>query len=201
MIRVYTRVVWLCTVAFLLFIIGFVIYLFNIQNPDIKNKKKHVALADTVSIDPTKLYLVTDVIDGDTIKVRIDEKRITIRLLGVNTPEVLDPRKSAECYGKESSAETKKLLSGREVRISLNPNYEHVDKYDRLLAYIWLKNDLNGNSRATTSEIFINDYLIKEGFGREYTFNKNKPYQYQKLFSSDESEAQRLDKGLWKNCK
>ena len=58
-----------------------------------------------VKIDENKLYPVVYVIDGDTFKVKIENKTITIRLLGVNTPETVDPRKTKECYGEEASKE------------------------------------------------------------------------------------------------
>ena len=147
-------------------------------------------------VDPLKLYPVTDVIDGDTIKTLIDDHIITIRLLGINTPEVVDPRKSVECYGKEASVETKSLLTGKSVSVSLNPNYERVDMYGRLLAYVRL---VDPNDTSTTS-LFINEFLVREGYAYEYTFNEKNPYQYQKQFKADELEAKNAKRGLWGKC-
>lgn len=167
------------------------------KNDEGSYKKKFVSWARTVQIDSKRLYPVVEVIDGDTLKIDISGHIITTRLLGVNTPEVVDPRKPAECFGEEASMESKKLLTGKSVFVALNPNYERIDKFGRLLAYIWLSFD---SSESTSSRRFVNEYLIKEGYAREYTFNRNNPYQYQKLFKDVEVQAKKMKKGLWGKC-
>ncbi len=186
-------VVFLCVCGIGLSI-GMAIWISHIKNSKVVDHKKFTSWAMTVPIDSSKTYPVTDVIDGDTLKTNIDGHAITIRMLGINTPEVLDPRKAVECYGPEASAESKSLLTGKNILISLNPNYDRIDKYGRLLAYIYLQDV------ATTSTLFVNEYLVKEGYAREYTFNEKKPYQYQKLFRGDELEAKKAGKGLWSKC-
>lgn len=146
-----------------------------------------ISLAMEANVDPTKLYKVIGVVDGDTFEVRIDEKEITVRLLGINTPETIDPRKLPECYGPEASAKTKSLLNGREVKLVLNPNREKTDKYSRLLAYAYRDDGL-----------FINELLLQEGFAREYTFGK--VYQYQSEFKNAEKQAKTAGNGLWTKC-
>lgn len=158
------------------------------SSPEIVTKQQAtVSLAMAANIDSSKLYKVMDVIDGDTFKVKIDGKEITVRMLGINTPEVLDPRKSVECFGPEASAETKLLLNNREVKLALNPGREKTDIYNRLLAYAYRDDG-----------IFVNKILIEEGFAREYTVGK--PYQYQSEFRNIEKEAKMAGKGLWSKC-
>ncbi len=152
-------------------------------------KKKSASWALTVPIDPHMLYPVAEVVDGDTLKIHIAGHDITTRLLGVNTPEVIDPRKPVECFGTEASEESKKLLTGKNVFVAINKNYERTDKFGRLLAYVWV------------DTLFVNNYLIREGYGREYTFNVKNPYQYQKIFKEDELTARKSGKGLWGSCK
>lgn len=173
------------------------VWIYNQKSVGSINQKKFQSWAMTVPIDPAKSYPVIEVIDGDTLKTIIDGHNITIRLLGVNTPETLDPRKPAECFGPEASALTKSLLIGKSILISLNPNYERIDKFGRLLAYVRLDED---SYTSSIGSLFVNEYLIKEGYGREYTFNKKKPYQYQKLFKKDEFDAKNVGKGLWGKC-
>jgi micrococcal nuclease len=144
--------------------------------------------AATVLIDPTKPYSVSQVVDGDTIKAYISGHNITIRLLGINTPETVKPNWPIECYGPEASAEMKSLLTGKNVLLALNPDYERIDKYGRLLAYVRL------------GDVFVNEYLVKEGYAREYTFNEKNPYQYQRQFKDDEAQAKATGKGLWEKC-
>ena len=140
-----------------------------------------------VVIDPSKVYEVTDVVDGDTFKVMNGNREVTVRMLGINTPETVDPRKAPECYGKEASDETKELLKGGEVRLELNPNREKYDIYGRILAYVYLP-----------SGLFVNEYLVQNGYAREYTVGS--PYEYQKQFRSDEKSARNELLGLWRIC-
>jgi micrococcal nuclease len=200
-------VVVLCVLGIMLSI-GLVVWVYNQKGFGISGfgassgggQKKYVSWASKVVIDPAKGYRVVEVVDGDTIKVLIDGHEITVRLLGINTPEVLDPRKPVECYGPEASEETKSLLIGKSVLLVLNPNYERIDKYGRLLVYVRLMQSPDELPAATSSELFVNEFLIKEGYAREYTFNEKNPYQYQSLFKLDESRAKGAKKGLWGKC-
>ena len=146
-----------------------------------------VRAATTIRIDPEELYQVTYVTDGDTFKARIGRHVVTIRMLGVNTPETVDPRKPSECYGKEASDETKELLSGKQVRLKLNPDREEKDRYGRYLAYVYRADDL-----------FVNEELLKGGFAREYTYGK--AYDLQKEFRGLEHHAKAAGTGLWGRC-
>lgn len=143
--------------------------------------------ATVISIDPSELYKVTSVMDGDTFKAMIGRHQITVRMLGIDTPETVDPRKPEQCYGHEASDETKRLLVGHSVRLGLNPNREERDKYHRYLAYTYLADGT-----------FLNEYLLAGGFAREYTYGK--PYIFQKEFRDIENEAKDGKKGLWGVC-
>ena len=176
--------------------VGAITWIVYQKNNPVSAQKKYVSWAEKVNIDSQKLYPVTEVVDGDTIKTIIEGHNITIRMLGINTPEVVDPRKTVECFGPEASSETKSLLTGKSVSITLNPNYERVDKYGRLLAYIRL---VDPNDTSTTA-LFVNEYLVKQGFAYEYTFNEKNVYQYQKMFRKDELEAKNAKRGLWGKC-
>jgi micrococcal nuclease len=138
-------------------------------------------------IDSSKLYKVTYIDDGDTIRVDIDAREARVRLLGINTPETVDPRKKVECYGPEASTETKSLLKGRAVRLVLNADRESTDKYGRYLAYVYRDDGL-----------FVNAYLLQEGFAREYTVGT--PYSFQAGFRAIEAKARHLAAGLWNAC-
>ena len=117
----------------------------------------------------------------------MDGHDIRIRVLGINTPETVDPRKPVECYGPEASAAAKELLDGRKVMLKYNPNREKRDKYGRYLLYAYRDDGL-----------FVNEYMIQEGFAREYTFGT--AYSMQKEFRKAENAAKREEKGLWVKC-
>ncbi len=134
------------------------------------------------------LYPVAYVLDGDTIVAQVSGHDLTIRLIGMDTPEVVDPRKPVQCFGPEASAKAKELLLGKEIYLEKEKSKGEYDKYGRVLAYALFN--------ATTT---YNEYMIREGFAKEYTFNKEK-YKYQKEFKEAQVLAQREKKGLWGSC-
>lgn len=113
-------------------------------------------------------------------------------MIGVDTPETLDPRKPVGCYGPEASAETKRLLEGKQVTLEADLSQGDRDKYGRLLRYVYLP------GTDTTFSTFLNLYLIEEGFGREYTYSK--PYKYQDDFIAAQRDAEKYKRGLWGAC-
>ena len=143
--------------------------------------------ATIISIDPEKFYPVAYVKDGDTFIVKIGRHEAAVRMLGIDTPETVDPRKPVQCYGKEASDETKSLLTGQSVRLMLNPNREEKDKYGRYLAYVYRED-----------KMFVNKFLLENGYAHEYTFGS--PYMFQKEFREVESQAKVVGKGLWGEC-
>jgi endonuclease YncB( thermonuclease family) len=83
---------------------------------------------------------VTRVIDGDTIEVALDNEIITVRLIGIDTPETVHPTEPVECYGPAASRFTTGALQGRPVRLEFD--VERIDRYGRTLAYVWLGAEL-----------------------------------------------------------
>ena len=73
--------------------------------------------------------MVVKVVDGDTIDVQIGEKIERVRMIGVDTPETVDPRKTAQCFGKEASNKTKEMLGGKNVRLESDSTQDDRDKY------------------------------------------------------------------------
>ncbi len=131
-----------------------------------------------------KSYSVTRVIDGDTIDVSIDGKIERLRLIGIDTPETVDPRKPVECFGVEASNKAKGILAGKKVILESDPSQGEKDKYNRLLRYVFLEDGTN-----------FNLLMIKEGYAYEYTYGI--PYKYQIEFKQAQKEAERTKAGLW----
>lgn len=129
-------------------------------------------------------YAISSVVDGDTIKVNINGAVVTFRLIGMDTPETLDPRKTVQCFGKEASNKAKEILVGKKVRIEKDATQGDVDKYGRQLAYIYREDGL-----------FYNKYMIEQGYAHEYTYNI--PYKYQTEFKAAQKSAQENQRGLW----
>lgn len=143
------------------------------------------ASADPSVPGPTRIdAVVTDVVDGDTARVRTATGTDTVRFLGVNTPETHHPTKGVECFGPEASAFTERALTGR--RVTLELDVEHRDVYGRLLAYV-----LVGGVR-------FNDVLLHEGYARLLVIRPNGAHGREML--DEELAAKRARRGLWGAC-
>lgn len=87
----------------------------------------------------TELHEVISVTDGDTLKINLNGNIETLRLIGIDTPETVDPRKPVQCFGQESSDKAKQLLSGKKVSLEADPTQGERDQYGRLLRYVFLE--------------------------------------------------------------
>ena len=133
---------------------------------------------------------ILKVIDGDTLDVDVNGVKTKIRVIGINTPETVDPRKKVECFGKEASDKAKVLLSGKAVVLKSDPTQSDKDKYGRLLRYVTLP---DGSDYGLA--------MIYEGYAYEYTYDI--PYQNQNAYKEAQKQAQDNNVGLWKDdlCK
>lgn len=131
-----------------------------------------------------ELYEVVNVVDGDTLDVSINGKIERLRLIGINTPETVDPRRPVQCFGVQASNKAKEFLSGKSIALESDPTQGERDKYDRLLRYIHLSDGRN-----------FNELMISEGYAYEYTYDL--PYKYQQEFKQAEADARQSGRGLW----
>ncbi len=131
------------------------------------------------------LYAVTKVVDGDTIKVALDDRIETVRLMGINTPETVDPRRSVECMGKEASAFARQLMDGALVRLEKDPTQGDRDRYGRLLRFVFLPDGMD-----------VGKALLLAGFAQESLYS-SKPHRYRTEYLSAQATAQVGQKGLW----
>jgi micrococcal nuclease len=76
------------------------------------------------------------VIDGDTIKVAVDGRTETVRLLGIDTPESGRPETPVECGSRKAGAALRRLVEGRIVGLSRDPTQDAEDRFGRTLAYV-----------------------------------------------------------------
>lgn len=136
-----------------------------------------------------QLYPVRRVVDGDTIEIESEGQVKAVRLIGINTPETVDPRRPVQCFGVEASNETKKLLTGTSVR--MEKDVSETDRYGRLLRFIYL-------TLSDGSVLFVNDYLVREGFAHASTFPPDVAMSNQ--FKLAETQARENKKGLWGSC-
>lgn len=148
------------------------------QTPDPSSPEKYVPAS------------VTKVIDGDTVWVRLkDGREEKVRLIGVDTPE---STREVEPYGKEAAAYTKKRLEKKTVYLELDVGER--DKYDRLLAYVWLFRPKGDGAEEVRAKMF-NAELLLNGYAQVLTVPPN--VKYAELFTDFQREAREKKKGLW----
>lgn len=159
----------------------------NYQNKE--TKPTHFSITNySISTLSAQIFKVKKVIDGDTILLENNQK---VRYIGIDTPELHDPRKKIECFAKEAYLENKKLVEGKIVR--LEKDVSETDKYNRLLRYVYLL-----EKDSSQSALFINEYLVKEGFA--YAVSYPPDIKYTQIFLKAQKYAQENNKGLWKKC-
>jgi micrococcal nuclease len=130
---------------------------------------------------------LVDIVDGDTIKVRVNGKLETVRYLLVDTPESKNPRTCVQLYAKEAFVRNSELV--KSGRLTLELEQEHTrDTYGRLLAYVFV----DGES--------IQGTLLKEGFSR-VAYIMNPPYKYLEHFRKEENLAKRNEINIWSRLK
>lgn len=130
---------------------------------------------------------VVEVVDGDTIKVLMDgeTKTVTVRFLGMNTPETVDPRRPVECFGKEASHQAKQMMTDQRVRLEEDTQADNVDKYGRLLRNVFLADGTD-----------VNAWMVEQGYAYAYvSFPQNKQRKAQMVRL--QKEAQAAKRGLW----
>ncbi len=137
--------------------------------------------------------IVTKVIDGDTFKMSDGSK---VRLIGIDTPEKFDSDKldresdisgrdkeTIKKLGEAASEYVRKLVEGKRVTLVSETGYEDLDKYNRLLRYVYLEDGT-----------FVNARIIEDGYANVYNAAQvSKINEFRRL----EREARENKRGLW----
>ena len=129
---------------------------------------------------------VIRVIDGDTIVVGPNEK---VRLIGVDTPETVHPKKAVQCFGKDAKEFTRNMVERKSIRLVLdnaNAARNHKDRYGRTLAYVYFDDST-----------MLNAELIRRGYAHAYT---RFPFRHVVEFRQLERTARSQAVGLWASC-
>ena len=123
-------------------------------------------------------------VDGDTAKFELNGEKITVRFLGIDTPETVHPTKGEEFYGKEASNFTKEILeNAKKIEIEYDSNSSKKDKYERHLTWIWVDG------------ILLQEKLIKNGLAATYMLQYN--YKYAWILQEYEEKAKEEKIGIW----
>lgn len=152
------------------------------------------SLTDITSVnDTSKVMLVAaqlvSVVDGDTLIVNIGETECKIRLIGIDTPESVNPDESMNTvWGTYASDYTKKLLENVST-IYLEYDVSPTDQYGRTLAYVWLSED------TSNTQNMLNTILLTDGYAINKVFKPN--VKYASDFENVRNIAESNGTGLW----
>lgn len=123
-------------------------------------------------------------VDGDTAKFKMNGEEITVRFLGINTKETVDPEIGEEEWGKEASDFTKeKLESASKIELEFDEVADEKDKYDRYLVWIWV------------DDVLLQNLLIENGLAEIYMLQNN--YKYAGMLQESEETAKNNKLGIW----
>jgi micrococcal nuclease len=150
------------------------------------NDENHATKSASVS-PKSKHAVVTRVVDGDTIKVKIDGIEKGVRLIGIDTPETHKPGVKVECGGPEASAYMTELApKGATVTLTPDPTQDSVDRYGRILAY----------AKVHGQELQLEQ--IYAGNAKVYVYKK--PFERVDEFRKAEQVAKDAHRGVWGHC-
>lgn len=147
---------------------------------------QHVDAASPLDNNSTKARVI-EVIDGDTVKLRIGKQTEIVRLIGIDTPETVHPTKPVECFGPEASAHLKNILP-KDTEVLVQRDVEARDYYHRLLLYLYRASD----------ELFVNQHMVETGHAIPYPFEPNTAYS--RTFAAIGNAARTAAVGLWGTC-
>jgi micrococcal nuclease len=133
---------------------------------------------------PGVVVSVVRVVDGDTIHVLLHGRDTDIRLIGIDTPETVDPGEPVMCYGPAASSFTHRELDGATARLRFD--VERTDRYGRTLAYVYKDGRM------------FNLTLVRRGYARAYPYEPNT--RNAGLFAAAQAKARAHQLGLWGAC-
>ena len=141
----------------------------------------HIAVgASCIPNNPPQTGKVVDVVDGDTIKVLLDQDGLiyTVRYIGMNTPEYTS---QVEFYGSEAATKNVQLVFGKTVQ--LVKDVSETDNFGRLLRYVIVDN------------LFINYELVAQGYANTASYPPD--IACIPTFQEVEQQARDAKLGLW----
>jgi micrococcal nuclease len=128
-------------------------------------------------------------VDGDTLVARAGDRTFYVRLLGIDTPETHRPGTPVECGGPEASKAMDALApAGARIRLESDPTQDRVDRYGRLLAYVWLA---DGRLLETAQ--------LESGWATTYVY-AGRPVSLFPRLAAAARQARVTHRGVWSAC-
>ena len=116
-------------------------------------------------------------VDGDTVVVEVNQQQVTVRLIGINTPESTNCSvQKCDDAGEKASSFTKGYFN-KGQKLFLEYDKGRTDKYGRTLAYIWLRNDVRFNFFADFRRYCFNAVLLDNTDCQAQYYSPNGKYR------------------------
>jgi micrococcal nuclease len=130
--------------------------------------------------NPPQTGRVVEVVDGDTIKVILDQDGLTysVRYIGMDTPENTS---QVDYFGQEASAKNSELVFGKAA--TLIKDVSETDQFGRLLRYVLVDN------------LFVNYELVAQGYANTASYPPD--VACIATFQAAEQQASASKLGLW----
>ena len=161
---------------------------------DLRGEEVSEGLRHPVQTDLTRVTLER-VVDGDTIAVEMNGTRERVRLIGINTPESVAPQEERNTEeGHDASAFLEEFVQpGDELWLMFDT--DPTDKYDRLLAYVWVAVPDDFTDPDEVAAKMLNGYMANEGYAVVHAYNPNDAYC--DILHDLADDAEREGRGLW----
>jgi len=127
--------------------------------------------------------VIVHVYDGDTFRIRFNQKERRLRLLGVDSPEIGDISEERDLWARLARRFSIYYLLREQVRLTYEK--EREDRYGRLLAYVWIKKN-----------ILFNELIIRQGLARYFETSSLSSTMKGRLEQA-QREARQEKKGMW----
>lgn len=130
--------------------------------------------------DDNNAVYIEKVIDGDSLEANIKGKREQIRLIGIDAPELRQ-----KYWGKRSKKFLQDMISASGWQAHIEYDVDRRDKYDRILAYLWSRDNR-----------LINEEMLSNGYAVVYTFPPN--IKHADRLMAAQVIARENKRGIWK---
>ncbi|SKH86916.1 thermonuclease family protein [Mycobacteroides abscessus] len=125
-------------------------------------------------------------VDGDTIDVLDqDRRRLRIRIIGIDSPELHKPNYTKACFSEEASEYAHRTLDGQKIALEYDPDGDRIDRYGRTLAYVILADGRNFSVESA-----------RGGYAHSYVYG-HRPSTHAAEIAAAEQEAKDAGRGLW----
>ena len=132
--------------------------------------------------------VIVRVIDGDTVLARTDRGEVTVRLIGIDTPETKKRGTPIECGGREATRVMRRFARvGERVTLATDATQDTFDRFGRLLAYV-----TGDNGRLLQME------TLAKGWAKVYVFEDR--FQRYARFATAQRSAKRARRGVFRRC-